>query len=139
MAKLLLELSKPEFSKIGALTEGPNGEFTVSKRPFTFNMNELATSANVPPHVLPDPNATFESAADFFKSLATQHMLHFPTQRNDAITDEADCRKKLLLAASSAKSSSAFGSMMDRSGSIAMISARPTCLWTLKISALQQP
>ncbi|KAL1955277.1 hypothetical protein VTO42DRAFT_8875 [Malbranchea cinnamomea] len=70
MAKLLLELSKPEFPNIGALTEGPNGEFTVCRRPFTFNMNELSTSANVPPHVLPDPNAVFESAADYFKSLA---------------------------------------------------------------------
>jgi hypothetical protein len=96
MAKLLLELSKPEFPGIGALTEGPNGEFTVSRRPFTFNMNELSTSANVPPHVLPDPNAVFESAAHYFKSLATQHMLHFLTQRNDAITDEADCRKKFV-------------------------------------------
>lgn len=96
MAKLILELSKPKFPKIGALTEGLNGEFRVSRRPFTFNMNELSTSANVPPHVLPKPNAIFESAADYFKSLATQHMLHFLTQRNDAITDEADCRKKFV-------------------------------------------
>lgn len=96
MAKLLLELSKPKFPKIGSLTEGPDGEFTVFRRPFTFNMNELSTSANVPPHVLPNSHAIFETAADYFKSLATQHMLHFLTQRNDAITDEADCRKKFV-------------------------------------------
>lgn len=96
MAKLILELSKAKFPKIGSLTEGPDGEFTVSRRPFTFNMNELSTSANSPPHVLPHPDAIFETAADYFKSLATQHMLHFLTQRNDAITDEADCRKKFV-------------------------------------------
>ncbi|KAF3891413.1 APH domain-containing protein [Trichophyton interdigitale] len=96
MAQLLLELSKPEFTRIGALVERPGGEFTVSRRPFTFNMNELSTSANAPPYVLPGPNAVFDSAADYFKSLATQHMLHFLTQRNDAITNEADCRKKFV-------------------------------------------
>ncbi|EEP76453.1 predicted protein [Uncinocarpus reesii 1704] len=96
MAKLLLELSKPKFSKIGSLTEGPDGEFTVSRRPFTFNMNELSTSAYIPPHALPNPNTIFETAAGYFKSLATQHMLHFLTQRNDAITGEADCRKKFV-------------------------------------------
>ncbi|EGE07890.1 phosphotransferase enzyme family protein, partial [Trichophyton equinum CBS 127.97] len=81
MAQLLLELSKPEFTRIGALVERPGGEFTVSRRPFTFNMNELSTSANAPPYVLPGPNAVFDSATDYFKSLATQHMLHFLTQR----------------------------------------------------------
>lgn len=59
-------------------------------------MNELSTSAHILPQVLPDSNAVFESAADYFKPLATQHMLHFLVQQNDAITDEADCRKKFV-------------------------------------------
>ncbi|EFQ96664.1 serine/threonine protein kinase [Nannizzia gypsea CBS 118893] len=72
VAQLLLELSKPEFPRIGALAEEPDGEFGVSRKPFTFNINELSTSANVPPCVLPDSN------------------------RNDAATDEADCRGKFV-------------------------------------------
>lgn len=78
MAKLILELSMLKFPKIGALTEELNGEFTVLTRLFTFNMNKLSTSTNVLPCGL--PNTIFESAADYFKSLATQHMLHFLTQ-----------------------------------------------------------
>ncbi|KKZ63520.1 hypothetical protein EMCG_02179 [[Emmonsia] crescens] len=50
--------SKRKFPKIGALREEPNEEFTVLTRQYTFNMNELTTSANVPPCVL--PNTTFE-------------------------------------------------------------------------------
>ncbi|WEW60187.1 hypothetical protein PRK78_005672 [Emydomyces testavorans] len=96
MAKLLLELSKPEFPKIGALTESSDGHFTVTRRPFTFSMNELSTLGNIPSHAFPESTCTFESARDYFSSLASQHMSHFLLQRNDVCTDEADCRKKYV-------------------------------------------
>ncbi|KAH0829785.1 hypothetical protein FOPE_10433 [Fonsecaea pedrosoi] len=70
MAKLILELSKPEFQYIGALRQS-EANFSVTSRPVTFNMNELATSANLPPQA-------------------------FPTQRNDSITDQDDCTKKYV-------------------------------------------
>ncbi|PGH00487.1 hypothetical protein AJ80_09178 [Polytolypa hystricis UAMH7299] len=92
MSKLLLALSKLEFPKIGALVESPDGKFTVVRRPFTYSMNELSTLANVPRHVF--PKTVFESAHDYFKYLASQHMLHFLLQCNGAVEDEADCRKK---------------------------------------------
>lgn len=67
MAKLPFELSKQEFPRIGALRD--DGEdFIVAKRPFTFNMSELATSANLSPQDFPTRN--FESAADYFEALA---------------------------------------------------------------------
>lgn len=35
-------------------------------------------------------------AADYFDELAQQHFYHLEFQRNDAILNEADCRKKYL-------------------------------------------
>ncbi|KAK2811326.1 hypothetical protein FQN50_002202 [Emmonsiellopsis sp. PD_5] len=94
MCKLLLELSKPEFPKIGALVESPDGKFIVARRAFTFGMNELSTLANIPRHVFPE--TVLETAHDYFTHLASQHVSHFLLQRNDAIEDEADCRKKFV-------------------------------------------
>ena len=93
MAKLVLELSKPEFQYIGALRD--NGEdFSVTSRPLSYNMNELATSANLPPQAL--PTGVFESADDYFISLATQHISQLQLQRNDAIIDQDDCQEKYV-------------------------------------------
>ncbi|KAJ5249862.1 hypothetical protein N7489_000272 [Penicillium chrysogenum] len=36
------------------------------------------------------------NAADYFEELARQHFHHLEFQRNDAVTDEADCRKKYI-------------------------------------------
>jgi len=94
MAQLVLELSKPEFPRIGALEQNELGIWTVTKRPLTFNMNELATSANYPPEEF--PAQSFGSATEYFDTLATQHLCHLRTQRNDAVTDDADCRKKYV-------------------------------------------
>lgn len=93
MARFLLELYKPEFPRIGSL-KNENGEFVVAKRPFTLNMNQLSTWANLPRDALPDQ--TFESTSDYMESLANQHMSHFMHQRNNAVVDEADCRKKYI-------------------------------------------
>lgn len=44
MAQIVLELSKLVFPCIGALTQDESGTWTVTKRPLTLNMNELATN-----------------------------------------------------------------------------------------------
>ncbi|OAL34128.1 hypothetical protein AYO20_06583 [Fonsecaea nubica] len=93
MAKLVLELSKPEFRYIGALRQSEE-DFSVTRRPLTYNMNELATSANLPPQAF--PTSVLESATDFFISLANQHMTQLQLQRNDSITDQDDCAKKYV-------------------------------------------
>ncbi|EXJ86738.1 hypothetical protein A1O3_03692 [Capronia epimyces CBS 606.96] len=93
MAELHLQLSKQEFQRIGALEYDGEG-FIVTKRPLTYNMNELATSANLPPHAF--PTHAFDSANDYFTSLANQHFSQLELQRNDAITDQDDCRKKYV-------------------------------------------
>lgn len=71
-----------------------SGEWTVQKRPFTFNMNRLAQFSNIPHNIFSQQR--FDNAADYFEELARQHFLHLELQRNDAVIDEADCRKKYI-------------------------------------------
>lgn len=95
MAQILLELSKPVFKYIGGL-QWDSGKWRVAKRPLTLNMNELVRVGNFPPNKFVDCNHTFESASEYFQQLAEQQFLHLKYQRNDAVTDEDDCRKKYL-------------------------------------------
>ncbi|KAK8141863.1 hypothetical protein G3M48_009768 [Beauveria asiatica] len=94
MADVLLELSKPEFPLIGGLLRSEDGSFIVGKRPLTFNMNRISQFSNIALSVFKD--STFESASDYFEELARQHMKQLELQKNDAIVDGADCRKKYV-------------------------------------------
>lgn len=57
-------------------------------------MNRLAQFFNLPLNVF--KKECFTNAADYFEDLANQHLLHLELQQNDAIIDEADCRKKYI-------------------------------------------
>ncbi|KAJ0415132.1 phosphotransferase enzyme family protein [Aspergillus carlsbadensis] len=94
MARLTLELSKQTFPCIGALNQDTDGKWTISKRPLTLNMNELIRGGNFPPDMF--PSKTFATASEYFTELATQHLHHLWYQRNDAILDADDCRKKYI-------------------------------------------
>lgn len=94
MAEIMLELSKPAFPFIGALRQHKLGGWTVQKRPLNFNMNRLAQFSNIPPGIF--AKQRFTNAADYFEELAKQHLYHLEFQRNDAVADEADCRKKYV-------------------------------------------
>lgn len=94
MADILLELAKPEFSFIGALGQDETGQWSVPKRPLTFNMNRIAQFSNIPPRAF--AKQRFTNAADYFEELAKQHLCHLEYQRNDAVIDEEDCRKKYV-------------------------------------------
>ncbi|EYE96084.1 phosphotransferase family protein [Aspergillus ruber CBS 135680] len=94
MADIVLELSKPEFSFIGALTQDKSGDWSVHKRPLTFNMNRIAQFSNIPPSAFAEDR--FSNAADYFEELAKQHLYHLEYQRNDAVMNEQDCRKKYV-------------------------------------------
>ncbi|KAJ6021574.1 hypothetical protein N7540_007078 [Penicillium herquei] len=93
MAAYILELSKYEFDYIGALEEN-EGSFFITRRPLTFNMNELMASANLPEEVF--PSHTFRSATDYFQKLAMQHLFHLRLQQRDAVSSEKDCQKKFI-------------------------------------------
>lgn len=94
MAHILLELAKPEFPFIGALGQDKTGQWSVPKRPLSFNMNRIAQFSNIPPRAF--AKQQFTNAADYFEELAKQHLYHLEYQRNDAVIDEEDCRKKYV-------------------------------------------
>ncbi|KAI9833951.1 MAG: hypothetical protein M1819_003460 [Sarea resinae] len=94
MARIVLALSKCQSSRIGAIIGDQAGSFSVDKRAVTFNLNELVTFANYPPSEL--PQHPFSTATDYFVSLAEGHMRHLENQRNDAIDDAVDCRRKYV-------------------------------------------
>ncbi|BCR97085.1 aminoglycoside phosphotransferase family protein [Aspergillus luchuensis] len=97
MAILVLELSRVEFDSIGALEETEHDCFSITKRPLTFNMNELMASANLPLEAFPPPSHTFTSSTDYLYSLATQHLLHLRLQqRKPSLTSEEDFQRKLI-------------------------------------------
>ncbi|KAJ4309036.1 hypothetical protein N0V84_011733 [Fusarium piperis] len=87
VAEYLLQLSRLEFKRIGAISKEPgDGGWSSSKRPLTYNMNELATSAGYPTDDF--PTTSFANASDFFKHVAHEHLTHLDTQRNLAATPE---------------------------------------------------
>lgn len=94
MAGILVELSKCRFTHIGGLTLEKPRNWRIGKRPFTLNMNSLVAQGNCPPSALPE--CAFSTANDYFTALANMHIDHLKTQRNDAIDDEEDCRKKYV-------------------------------------------
>ncbi|EGC42637.1 phosphotransferase enzyme family protein [Histoplasma capsulatum var. duboisii H88] len=93
MAEVMLELSKPTFPSIGAL-EFESGKWQVTKRPMTLSMNELVRVGNLPPAIF--TRKIFPTAAEYFEELATQQLLHVQYQRNDAVENEHDARKKYI-------------------------------------------
>ncbi|MCJ1387869.1 hypothetical protein MMC18_000712 [Xylographa bjoerkii] len=94
MSKILIELSKCQFSHIGGVSQGQSGYLGIGKRPMTMDTNQLVALANYPPCDL--PANTFSTATDYFVVLARSHMTHLRTQRNDAVDNRADCRRKYV-------------------------------------------
>ncbi|KAL5040923.1 hypothetical protein BDW71DRAFT_192808 [Aspergillus fruticulosus] len=57
-------------------------------------MNELARGGTLPSLAFPDK--TFATSSQYFTQLATQHMHHLWYQRNNAISDADDCKRKYI-------------------------------------------
>lgn len=94
MARILIELSKCQFTRIGGLTRDKSKNWCINKRPLTINMNQLVACGNYPPNEL--RQGTYSTANEYFATLAENHLTHLRTQHNDAVDDEADCRKKYI-------------------------------------------
>lgn len=93
LADYVLQLSRLDFSLIGAISKDASETWTVTGRPLTYDMNELATGTGYPTDQL--PTTPFHRASDFFQSISNQRILHLKTQRNLAI-DEADVRRRFI-------------------------------------------
>ena len=94
MADILIELSTRRFGKIGGVIRDEHMKWQVGKRAVTMNLNALVSCGNYPPDALPQD--TFSTANEYFVALAEVHLTHLRMQRNDAIEDEADCRRKFV-------------------------------------------
>lgn len=93
IADYLLQLSQLTFTRIGAISK-EGSSWSVTKRPLTYNMNELATVAGYDPGLF--PASTFDRASDYLKSVAHQHLAHLQAQRN--IADDPDIAQARFIA-----------------------------------------
>lgn len=92
IAGILLEPSKPEFPFIGAIRLNESDKWTAETT--VGIMNRLAQLSNIPHSIFSQQH--FNNVADYFEGLARQHFHHLELQRNDAVIDEVDCRKKYI-------------------------------------------
>lgn len=87
LADYMFQLSNLDFSSIGSISKNPASDlWSVSKRPLTYNMNELATGTGYPIHEF--PTSQFRCVDDYFLNLASEHQIHFRAQRNIAYNPE---------------------------------------------------
>ncbi|EFY87339.1 hypothetical protein MAC_06574 [Metarhizium acridum CQMa 102] len=95
IASYILQLSQLPFTRIGAISkEHGSNSWSVTKRPLTYNMNELATVSGCPDDRF--PKTTFNSTSDYLQSLAKQHLDHVWAQRN--IADDPEIAQARFLA-----------------------------------------
>jgi len=81
MTDIMLELYNVDFDRIGAISKDTSsGSWSVTERPLTYTMNELAITAFF--SVEDFPSTTFTSTSDYFQYLMTEHKTHLWTQRN---------------------------------------------------------
>ncbi|KAL9626481.1 MAG: hypothetical protein Q9164_007871, partial [Protoblastenia rupestris] len=94
IADYMIQLSKLNFDSIGSISEDPiSNTWSVTGRPLTYNMNELATVSGYP--IERFPVAQFASVNMYFQNLANEHLIHLQTQRNLA-EDLADAQKRFI-------------------------------------------
>ncbi|KAL4807309.1 hypothetical protein BDV18DRAFT_168257 [Aspergillus unguis] len=96
LAKTLLQLYKPDFPRIGSLSQVDDFSWEVTRRPLSMNMNELVRLGTLPRSEIPPLNATFEKASSYFEALALLNIKHLFHQRNDAVRSADDCRRKFV-------------------------------------------
>ncbi|KAK8163464.1 hypothetical protein BC567DRAFT_145347, partial [Phyllosticta citribraziliensis] len=93
LAGILVELSKPTAERIGSLVK-VGDEWEVKHRPLTCDLNDLVHLGGLPRAKA--ESETFSSSTSFFQFLAHLHLEHLIHQRNDAIKDAEDCRRKYV-------------------------------------------
>ncbi|KAJ5239925.1 hypothetical protein N7468_004544 [Penicillium chermesinum] len=96
LAMVLLDLSKPQFQRIGSLSQVDDFTWKVTGRPLSMNMNELVRLGTLPRSKLPPQFSTFQTASSYIEYLAQLNILHLIYQRNDAVKSADDCRRKYV-------------------------------------------
>lgn len=96
LARILLQISNPEFPQKGSLSQVDDFSWEVTRRPLSMNMNELARLGTLPRSKLPPLDATFKTASSYIETLARLNIQHLLHQRNDAVLSVDDCRRKFV-------------------------------------------
>jgi hypothetical protein len=95
IADYMLQLSQSTFSRIGAISKDhASNTWSVTGRPLTYNMNELATVAGYPDDQF--PTTPFDSTSDYLRSVANEHLTHLWTQRN--LADDPEIAQERFIA-----------------------------------------
>ncbi|KAI1413842.1 kinase-like domain-containing protein [Hypoxylon sp. FL1857] len=88
IASFMLELSRLEFPRIGAISQDTvSGNWTVAGPPLTYDMNEVVAFAGFPADHF-KTMASFDRGSDYFAARATHLQIHLETQRNIGWEDE---------------------------------------------------
>ncbi len=88
VAGFMLELSRLEFPRIGAISrDTTSGQWTVTGRPLTYDMNEVVTLGGYPADQF-TTMTSFDRASDYFAARAQCFQRHLEAQRNIAGDDE---------------------------------------------------
>lgn len=89
IAGFMLEPSKFEFPLIGSLSKDGTcgGEWVVTKRPLTYDMNEVVTVGGCSEKLF-DGRALFDRSEDYFLACAKSFQAHLWEQRNISGDDE---------------------------------------------------
>ncbi|KAK1948885.1 hypothetical protein LY78DRAFT_16591 [Colletotrichum sublineola] len=88
IAGFMLELSHHRFPRIGAISQdATSGQWEVTRRPLTYDMNEVVTLGGYPTDNL-DSAAPFDCASHFFAARGKSFQVHLEAQRNIAADDE---------------------------------------------------
>jgi hypothetical protein len=84
LASLILELSRLEFPRIGAISKDEiSGEWTVTEPPLTYDMNEVVSFAGFPAeHFATIP--VFDRSSYYFEARAQYLQIHLETQQTAA-------------------------------------------------------
>ena len=94
VADIMLQLSELSLPATGSLVQDDDFNWDVTERPFTMATNELIQLGGLPRSKL--PATAFDSASSYFSRLADLHIDHLVHQRNDAVDDSGNCRRKYI-------------------------------------------
>ncbi|EPS33792.1 hypothetical protein PDE_08754 [Penicillium oxalicum 114-2] len=96
LAKVVLQLYRTEFSKIGSLNQVDDFSWEINSRPVSMNMNELVRLGTLPRSKLPSLGTTSNTTSSYIEALGQLNIQHLLHQRNDAIKSADDCRRKFV-------------------------------------------
>lgn len=92
----MLQLAQATFPRVGALVETSPGSFDILARPLALNMTNMVMLSNIPKSIFPPKGTTYQTADEWYTTLATMHIATLLFQHNDIVSSEDDCKTKYV-------------------------------------------